>query len=48
MVAWRGLGRFEERSSVRAWPHAIAASKCLNNLRRYMRDPHAPSATRTG
>ena len=32
-AAWRGLGRFEERSSVRTWLHAIAANKCLNHLR---------------
>jgi RNA polymerase sigma-70 factor (TIGR02960 family) len=33
MAAWRGLGRFEERSSLRTWLHAIAANKCLNHLR---------------
>jgi Sigma-70 region 2 len=32
-AAWRGLARFEERSSVRTWLHSIAANKCLNHLR---------------
>jgi len=33
MAAWRGLDRFQERSSLRAWMHAIATNKCLNHLR---------------
>jgi RNA polymerase sigma-70 factor (TIGR02960 family) len=33
MAAWRGLGRFQERSSLRTWLHAIATNKCLNYLR---------------
>jgi RNA polymerase sigma-70 factor (ECF subfamily) len=33
MAAWRGLDRFEERSSLRTWLHAIATNKCLNQLR---------------
>jgi len=33
MAAWRGLGRFEERSSLRTWLHTIATNKCLNHLR---------------
>ena len=32
-AAWRGLGRFQERSSLRTWLHAIATNKCLNHLR---------------
>jgi RNA polymerase sigma-70 factor (TIGR02960 family) len=33
MAAWRGLQRFEERSSLRTWLHTIATNKCLNHLR---------------
>ncbi len=33
MAAWRGLERFQERSSLRTWLHAIATNKCLNHLR---------------
>jgi RNA polymerase sigma-70 factor (ECF subfamily) len=33
MAAWRGLGRFQERSSLRTWLHVIATNKCLNHLR---------------
>ncbi|MGH3294374.1 MAG: sigma-70 family RNA polymerase sigma factor [Trebonia sp.] len=33
MAAWRGLNRFEERSSLRTWLHTIATNKCLNHLR---------------
>ena len=32
-AAWRGLDRFQERSSLRTWLHAIATNKCLNHLR---------------
>jgi len=33
MAAWRGLGQFEGRASLRTWLHAIATNKCLNLLR---------------
>jgi RNA polymerase sigma-70 factor (TIGR02960 family) len=33
LAAWRGLGRFEERASVRTWLYRIATSRCLNTLR---------------
>jgi RNA polymerase sigma-70 factor (TIGR02960 family) len=40
--AWRGLGRFEGRSSLRAWLYQIATNRCLNALRDAGRRPPAP------
>jgi len=33
LAAWRGLGRFQDRASLRAWLYRIAANRCLNALR---------------
>jgi RNA polymerase sigma-70 factor (TIGR02960 family) len=33
LAAWRGLGQFEERASVRTWLYKIATNRCLNALR---------------
>jgi RNA polymerase sigma-70 factor, ECF subfamily len=35
--AWRGLGRFEERSSFRGWLYRIATNACLDTLKRRRR-----------
>jgi RNA polymerase sigma-70 factor (ECF subfamily) len=40
--AWRGLGRFEERASLRAWLHRIATNRCLNAVRDAGRRPPPP------
>ena len=39
LAAWRGLGGFEERASVRTWLYKIATNKCLNALRDAGRRP---------
>src|ERR1700731_1320536 len=39
MAAWRGLGGFEGRASVRTWLYRIATSRCLNMLRSASRRP---------
>ncbi len=39
LAAWRGLGRFEERASVRAWLYRIATNRSLDALRASRRRP---------
>jgi RNA polymerase sigma-70 factor (TIGR02960 family) len=38
-AAWRGLGDFEGRASIRTWLYRIATSRCLNMLRSARRRP---------
>jgi RNA polymerase sigma-70 factor (ECF subfamily) len=46
--AWRGLGRFEGRSSLRSWLYTIATNTCLNAIarrpRRVLPLDHGPPA----
>jgi RNA polymerase sigma-70 factor (TIGR02960 family) len=39
LTAWRSLGRFEERASIRTWMYRIATTRCLNILRSASRRP---------
>src|ERR1700676_4463808 len=39
LAAWRGLGGFEERASIRTWLYRIATSRCLNAMRSASRRP---------
>jgi RNA polymerase sigma-70 factor (TIGR02960 family) len=39
LAAWRGLGSFEHRSSLRTWLYRIATNRCLNVLRDAGRRP---------
>jgi RNA polymerase sigma-70 factor (TIGR02960 family) len=39
IAAWRGLGGFEGRSSLRAWLYRIATNRCLNAIRDGRRRP---------
>ena len=58
LAAWRGLERYEERDSLRAWLYRIATNRCLNALRADSRRPQdmagysppagAPEPTRLG
>jgi RNA polymerase sigma-70 factor (ECF subfamily) len=38
-AAWQGLGRFEERASIRTWLYRIATNRCLNTRRAAGRRP---------
>jgi RNA polymerase sigma-70 factor (ECF subfamily) len=44
LAAWRGLGRFEGRASIRAWLYRIATNRCLNALRDRKRRPQETSS----
>ena len=57
LTAWRSLGGFEGRASMRTWLYRVATSRCLNALRSRRRRPQAgwpmpdvdpPDATRLG
>jgi RNA polymerase sigma-70 factor (TIGR02960 family) len=39
LAAWRGLGGFEGRASLRTWLYRIATNRCLNALRSASRRP---------
>lgn len=49
LSAWRALGSFEERSSVRSWLYRIATNACLAQIRRrparVLPDAHGPAFT---
>jgi RNA polymerase sigma-70 factor (TIGR02960 family) len=44
LAAWRALGRFEERASLRVWLYRIATNRCLNALRDRGRRPQEHQA----
>jgi RNA polymerase sigma-70 factor (TIGR02960 family) len=46
LAAWRGLDRFEERASMRAWLYKIATNRCLNALRDTGRRPEGAGLPR--
>jgi RNA polymerase sigma-70 factor (ECF subfamily) len=39
LAAWRGIGRFEGRSSLRTWLYRLATNRCLNVRRAASRRP---------
>ena len=44
LAAWRGLGQYEERASLRTWLYRIATNRCLNALRATERRPRSEPA----
>src|SRR6478672_13086290 len=44
LAAWRGLGQYEERASLRTWLYRIATNRCLNALRASGRRPRSEPA----
>ena len=47
LAAWRGLGGFEQRSSLRTWLYRIATTRSLNALRSASRRPAMEWSTGT-
>jgi RNA polymerase sigma-70 factor (ECF subfamily) len=47
LAAWRGIGGYEERASVRTWLYRIATNRCLNALRTGARRRHEDAAGRS-
>lgn len=47
LAAWRGIGGYEERSSVRTWLYRIATNRCLNALRAAARSRPDPAEYRS-
>ena len=48
LAAWRGLGAFEERASLRTWLYRVATSRCLDALRSARRHTRPATAADTG
>jgi RNA polymerase sigma-70 factor (TIGR02960 family) len=44
LAAWRGLGQYEGRASLRTWLYKIATNRCLNALRASGRRPRTEPA----
>jgi RNA polymerase sigma-70 factor, ECF subfamily len=44
LAAWRAIGGFEGRASLRSWLYRIATNRCLNALRDQSRRPPPPPA----
>jgi RNA polymerase sigma-70 factor (TIGR02960 family) len=44
LSAWRGLGQYEGRASLRTWLYRIATNRCLNELRAGARRPRVEPA----
>jgi RNA polymerase sigma-70 factor (TIGR02960 family) len=44
LAAWRGLGQYEGRASLRTWLYRIATNRCLNALRASSRRPRTEPA----
>ena len=44
LAAWRGLGQYEGRASLRTWLSGIATNRCLNALRASGRRPRTERA----